>query len=63
MALKKRLKTNKSMSKRANDSQSPPSDNVNRCMTIFSNRSIAIERRVGDEVNAFVINTLFEEMG
>jgi len=62
MALKKCLKTNESMSKRANDPQSPPSDNVKRCMTIFSNRSIAIERGVGDEVNAFVINILFEEM-
>lgn len=51
------------MNKRANDPQSPPSYNMKRCMTIFSNRSVAIERDVGDEVNAFVINTLFEEMG
>lgn len=51
------------MSKRANDPQPPPSDNVERYMTTFSNRFTVIERGVGDKVNAFGINTLFEEIG
>jgi hypothetical protein len=62
MTPKKCTKTSESKSNTVNDPQFIPS-NIERYMNNFSNRVIAIERGIRDDVNVFGINTLFDEMG
>jgi len=63
MALKKQIRTSELKSKRDNDPQSPPSDNIERYMITFLNRSIAIKRGIGDDLNVFGVENLFEKIG
>ncbi|KAF9662218.1 hypothetical protein SADUNF_Sadunf18G0030400 [Salix dunnii] len=50
-------------SKQANDPTSSSGDNVQRFLSNFSNRAICVERGLGNDLSALVIDTLFAEMG
>lgn len=62
MTPKKCTRDVESRRKQANNPSSFPSKNVERYMTTFSNRTIAIERGIKDDLNAFGIKSLFDEM-
>jgi hypothetical protein len=62
MAPKKCTKDVELRRKQANDPSSFPSENVERHMTTFSNRTISIERGIKDDLNAFERKSLFDEM-
>jgi len=62
MAPKKCTRKSESKRNRVNDPQFIP-NNIEKYMNNFSNRVIAIERGIRDDINVFGIDTLFDEMG
>jgi hypothetical protein len=63
MAPKKRIKDVESMRKRVNDPNFLQSDNVEKFMNLFSNRSIVVKRGLTSMLSNFKIDTIFDYMG
>ena len=63
MTLNKHIITSESRNKKANDPQFILSDNIERYTNNFSIRAITIERGLGDDVNVYRIDILFDELG
>jgi hypothetical protein len=63
MAPKKRIKDVESMRKRVNDPNFLQSDNVEKFMNLFSNRSIVVKRGLTSMLSNFKIDKIFDYMG
>jgi hypothetical protein len=63
MSWRKRQREVESRSKKANDLTFYQSDDSQRFFSSFSNRSIAIERGLGNDRCAFKIDGIFEQIG